>query len=385
MGHCTGKVIDAHTGLPLPNARLYFYKKNKVARRTKSHKNGRYVVSLDPGVYTIVAKKGGYIPAKRHVKMVGTGVVIEDIVMSPNLQPNQWRAILTWVRPGIKLQSFLSVPGGCVVSDVKKVCHSPGKGRATFDQEKCKGHGPQTITVYRWSPGTYYYFVRQTSIVGRLSFSKAIVRVIQNKKTTAYRVGSYGKVYGKIGKGRSWCVMKLMGGKVNEAGLGDAVCDCNNARTSSTKAALNNAVTQVRMQRAARAQKALRNLPFCPANRPHGLKPNKCYTVKGKSASGRSMSYKICMENYLEASPTSGTKWTLSLGRFKKWEGNTMVFSNGSKKWCHGKARNARVEIITGGTRGINKIVSVKEKKRCHYDITLEAGVKCIQRPAGKG
>merc|ERR1712224_595669 len=53
--------------------------------------------------------------------------VIEDIVMSPNMQPNVWRAILTWVRPGIKLQSFLSVPGGCVVSDVKKVCHSPNQ------------------------------------------------------------------------------------------------------------------------------------------------------------------------------------------------------------------------------------------------------------------
>jgi len=299
-------------------------------------------------------------------------------VLSPEMEPNELRFILTWSRPDIALQSFLSVPGGCVVSDAQKTCRSAGDGRAVFDQ-RTGGRGPQTITVHSWSTGSYYYFVRQESTSGRLSFSKAIVRVIQNGVTTAYRVGSYGKVYGQIGKGRSWCVMMLDGGKVNDQGLGDAVCDCNNVHASEAKAALNKAVAEVRLQRAADAQKALQNLPFCSDDKPHGLESKKCYSVPGTLPSGDAYMFKLCEKDRLEATEISGDKKTFSFGQYDSYEGNVEHFTGGSSEHCDGRSRRADVQMVTGSDE--TKVLSVKEKRRCEIEIVLQVGAKCIQRP----
>lgn len=259
-GHVIGTVLDAVTGLPIPGAVIWFKMGAKAIAKAKSAKNGRYYAALPPGNFILKAQQQGYYPAYRSFKMVGTGVHRRDLVLSPKMRPYETRFILTWNKPDTTLEAYLKVPGHCALSGYQKRCSSPHGGKAVFDQEKCAGHGPITMTVKKWAPGKYWYLVSQTGDRGTLSRSLAVVRVITGDgKSRVYRVGRYGKMVGRAGKGRSWCVFAVDGKKAlaGAKGFPRALTDCRGYSSYIVNKNVRHVMQAVRTSKALLAQAVL--------------------------------------------------------------------------------------------------------------------------------
>lgn len=259
-GHCIGTVRDAVTGLPIAAATVWFTLGSRPIAKAKSAKNGRYYAALPNGNFKLRATKTGYYPAFRSFKMTGLGVHRRDLVLSPKLRPYQTRFILTWEKPDTTLEAYMKVSGTCTLSGYQKHCRSPLGGKSQFDQEKCAGHGPITMTVTKWAPGKYWYFVMQTGYHGTLARSNAVVRVITGDgKSRAFRVGKYGKLVGKTGKGRAWCVFSVDGKKALKGGKGfpGAISDCSGVEKYLVQKQARHILQGVQTSKALRAQAIL--------------------------------------------------------------------------------------------------------------------------------
>jgi hypothetical protein len=189
---------------------------------------GRWFAALKPGKYTAKAVKRGYYNSKTAFNLAAH-IRKHDIIMSPELLPYQSRFVISWVKPDVSLLSYLKTPGKCVVSSVTRRCKNELSGAfAKFDQEKCSGHGPQTMTVHKWGEGKYWLFLRQISLTGSLRMSRAVVQLYHAKSMYTYQIRKAGQVVGKMGREQSWCVMiidgKNMSAKVDNVNA--SVTDC---------------------------------------------------------------------------------------------------------------------------------------------------------------
>lgn len=286
-GHVIGMVLDAVTGLPLAGARLTMKQGRRPSTATRSKDNGRYYLALNPGTYKIVGTKGGYVPATRKVTMKGVAVRRVDVVMSPKLRGDQTRFILTWKDPELGLGTYLRVPPGkCVVSGITKRCTSPNHGLAVYDQEKCAGRGPQTITIRRWSAGRYYLWVKQLSVYGKLVGARAVVRVIHKNKTTVHRIQKWGKMVGKPGKNSVWCVLK-MEGKMMLKGNRGGIMDCAKVSMMEVQKKVRHNEQKVRKKIAKKAIRKTMTKLTPPRPRPSGTLEGKVINV----ANGKTMRF----------------------------------------------------------------------------------------------
>lgn len=262
--HAIGVTIDAATGLVIPGVRITFMQGAAARAACTSGQNGRYYASVEPGDYRAKAVKTGYYPAFRKLSVRGTQISRRDIVMSPKLLYGQSRFVLTWNAPELHLEMFLRDAGGCVVSGVRKRCKASDGGQVTFEQEKCSGHGPQSILVQRWSPvlkPKYYLFVRQTSRFGRLSNGNVVVRFIHAGRITVYRQSRYGKISGPVGKGRNWCVMTIDGRMMKKNKAIKAVKNCAGMPKMTIKRKLRHTLRKIQKDKSKKADKRARPKP----------------------------------------------------------------------------------------------------------------------------
>jgi uncharacterized protein YfaP (DUF2135 family) len=314
MGHTIGMVIDAVTGLPIAGAKLTVYVGRKPFTASRSKDNGRYYVSLVPGTYRITGKKSGYAPAFRTVTMRGVAIRRVDVVMSPKMIGQQTRFITTWNNPQLSLATFMRVPGKCVVSGATKRCNTKNGGYTVYDNEKCRGRGPQTITIRRWSCGKYYLWVKQLSNFGRLVTSRTVVRVVYGMKgvTSVHRIQNYGKLIGPAGKNNIWCVLKMDGCAMkNDKGVKKAFIDCSKVPKMEVQRTTRHNEQKVR---AKLAKKAIRNSmkKMTPKKkRPTGILEGKVINV----ATGKPMRFvkvKLWRQGSYKAQVMSD-----ALGRYK--------------------------------------------------------------------
>lgn len=263
--HAIGVVIDAATGLVVPGARLTFMQGSRPRAACRSGDNGRYYAAIDPGEYKIKAVKPGYYAAIRKLSMRGTQVKRRDIVMSPKLLYGQSRIVLTWMAPELHLDMFLVDAGGCVVSGYNKRCKASDGGIAIYEQEKCSGHGPQSILVSRWSPilkDKYLVFVRQTSRIGRITKGHVVIRVVFGGKTRVYRANNFGKIIGTIGKGRTWCAVQMDGKLMGKNNAVKGIRDCSTVAGYKVNKKLRLSLEKMRKSRMKKEEKKLKPKPI---------------------------------------------------------------------------------------------------------------------------
>jgi uncharacterized protein YfaP (DUF2135 family) len=92
---------------------------------TTTNSNGLYTVnSVAPGQYTLSADASGYISASKSINVssdIGAGSAA-DLSLSPKLNPNEWRAVLTWGQYPLDLDSHTRTPCNCEVYYYRKLC-----------------------------------------------------------------------------------------------------------------------------------------------------------------------------------------------------------------------------------------------------------------------
>jgi hypothetical protein len=129
-------------------------------------------------------------------------------VISPKFK-GAIRLVLTWSSRPKDIDSYLKTPGGCTVWYRKRHCRGRGD-KSDLDVDNTRGKGPETITVHKPANGWYYYYIQQYSTRGSLRASKAVVRIyLPDGSVSVHRVGKYGALAGRPGRGRTWMVARF--------------------------------------------------------------------------------------------------------------------------------------------------------------------------------
>lgn len=122
---------------------------------------------IPPGTYTVAVEGGGeYINASINTVVLGGRALGDrDLGLSPTLEPDQFRAVLTWGETPADLDSHIvgpmppdSAEAGFHVYYAKSA--DPDGGAVCFlDVDDTTSFGPETVTVRTMTEGTYRYAV----------------------------------------------------------------------------------------------------------------------------------------------------------------------------------------------------------------------------------
>merc|ERR1719399_1597054 len=171
--------------------------------------NGRFSFVAAPGRYTLRATRHGY------TTFTGTMQVFEladkdvTIELTPPIPRGEARIVLTWGSTPADLDAYVTTPrvtssgSACVVSWSQMRFHDGG---ISLDVYAIEAHGPETVTIRRFRPGTYTYTVRNASRGGGLLASQAMVRYYTSSGVRTFRIGRQGAV-----RGGEWRVLTING------------------------------------------------------------------------------------------------------------------------------------------------------------------------------
>jgi uncharacterized protein YjdB len=169
-GSFSGRIVDAITGLSIPNATLTARAgvnntTGEILQQTSSDQNGNFSGTLPAGTYTVLATASGYANTVGAVPSVGgTTISNQNIVMSPSgLSNTQFRFILQWGGSPPDLDSHLVGPSGngtnFEIAYYNRTFSQNGTVVAQLDRDVTSGFGPETITLNQTIPGHYRYYV----------------------------------------------------------------------------------------------------------------------------------------------------------------------------------------------------------------------------------
>jgi len=68
-----------------------------------------------------------------------------DIAMSPAMAPDQWRAVLKWGAQPSDLDTHMKWSPSNHVYYARKVAGGPSEAKATLEQDRTQGYGPETL------------------------------------------------------------------------------------------------------------------------------------------------------------------------------------------------------------------------------------------------
>ena len=161
----SGRIVDAATGSYMPGTAVVLHENEngepgtEVARTTAGESGEFYFQEPSPGAYILVADATGYISGEREVDAVSgepsTGC---DIALSPVLDPEQIRIVLTWGEHPEDLEAHLTAPNadGCRHHCFYWDPEIPG---ASLDVDDMRSFGPETVTISQRNPGSYRFYV----------------------------------------------------------------------------------------------------------------------------------------------------------------------------------------------------------------------------------
>ena len=203
IGNLHGKVVDATTNQPIPQAKICITNTSTCATTDNL---GYYSLSgFRIGVYSFTITATNYITLQETINVFSD--TPKDFALSPVLQNNEYRIVLTWGDSPRDLDSHLWLPNSqpyhIYYGDKGNETQFP---YAKLDIDDTDGLGPETITIKRLYPGTYRYAVYNYSLSPSIRVSNAKVEVYSSQGLIKrYTLPS-------SGDGTWWYVFKIENG-----------------------------------------------------------------------------------------------------------------------------------------------------------------------------
>lgn len=218
-----GKVINALSGNAENNVEVNIrsgwncYAGDIIKDAVYTDINGRYIVKLPMGYYTIEVEKEGYIKSYSNI-VVYSDAPIYTTVICPQLQENEMRVVLTWGSSPNDLDSHLLLEGNS--GDISHIYYSnkvyyDGYNSKDYilDIDDTNQYGPETVTFYTDNPdiNEYKYYIYNYSGGNNgdeLSYSGAKVTIYYgSQKPQVFHVPF-------AQTGRTWNVFSVIDGNI---------------------------------------------------------------------------------------------------------------------------------------------------------------------------
>lgn len=217
MGSAGGIVANALDGRGLDGVRLRLRNEwNTTAGayydyETTTSESGEYLIQgISTGYYTVEASLSGYVTGYANIIVVPEGASDFDFTITPELNENEVRVVLTWGATPSDLDSHLI--GKTPAGEAFNVFYSNqtymynSVEMANLDVDDTTSYGPETITILENINGIYTYAVhdfsnRESTGSEELGYSGAIVRVfVGSNQIAEYHVptgqtGTYWTVF----------------------------------------------------------------------------------------------------------------------------------------------------------------------------------------------
>lgn len=220
-GSISGILKDALSGLVLSGATLTLYSGMNVSSgsplgSTITDSGGAYSFgSLDAGQDTVVVRLEGYTTTSFTVVVLGESAVVpnQNFSVTPAVGSGEIRIVLIWGSTPEDLDSHLKTPSGDHIFYGSEGSDTSAP-YAMLDTDDTSSYGPETITIYSESSGTYTYYVNDYSNMGdssstALANSGATVKVYSSS-------GILATYYVPSGSGTTWKVFTLNGSNLTQ-------------------------------------------------------------------------------------------------------------------------------------------------------------------------
>ena len=169
-GTVSGQITDALTGEGVSGATIEVVRgKNnpsgEVIETVTTDENGNYSVDLDGANYTLLVSNEGYVSTTKNVIAIGgEETTNQNATITPELEEEEMRIVLTWGEEPSDLDSHLTGPK----ADSDERFHiyygsknySDDNSEVNLDVDDVNSYGPETVTFLKYTTnGTYKYNV----------------------------------------------------------------------------------------------------------------------------------------------------------------------------------------------------------------------------------
>ncbi|MCD8123132.1 MAG: M4 family metallopeptidase [Clostridiales bacterium] len=217
-GTAEGTIVSATTAMPLDAVTLniregFNITGGDILASTVTDGSGNYSISLDAGYYTFQMQREDYTETSMNIVVEGGQTVTANGSMSPIMDSDVYRVVLTWGLMPFDLDSHLEGKTGDgtgfhIYFHDKYAADSEGTEIGNLDVDDTTSYGPETITFHVDTDGSYYYYVYRYSMFGVLAQSSANVKVYCGDVL----VGDYDIDATADSSYRYWNVFKIVNG-----------------------------------------------------------------------------------------------------------------------------------------------------------------------------
>ena len=186
VGELNGTVVSATTGYALSNTNInirkgYEIQNGEIVRTITADSSGNFKINLEAGYYTIEAYIEGYTTSYIGIIMVGSTCVTKRIELSPSMQSDSYRVVLSWGALPSDLDShlfgYLENGSNYHVYYSNKNAYSNGERIANLDVDDTTSYGPETTTFVIDTKGKYEYYIDWYSGSGTWASCQGNVKV----------------------------------------------------------------------------------------------------------------------------------------------------------------------------------------------------------------